>query len=88
MFAVSRIFVSHSSSNNAEAVALRDWLAAEGWDDVFLDLDPERGIAAGERWERALNEAAIALRGRAVPGLARLARLALVPARNSIWRTG
>ena len=24
----------------------------------FLDLDPERGIAAGERWERALNEAA------------------------------
>src|SRR5262249_14765028 len=29
-----------------------------GWDDVFLDLDPERGIAAGERWERALSEAA------------------------------
>jgi tetratricopeptide (TPR) repeat protein len=25
---------------------------------VFLDLDPERGIAAGERWERALHEAA------------------------------
>ena len=24
----------------------------------FLDLDAERGIAAGERWERALNEAA------------------------------
>jgi conflict system STAND superfamily ATPase/TIR domain-containing protein len=35
-----------------------DWLAGEGWDDVFLDLDPERGIVAGERWERALNEAA------------------------------
>jgi len=35
---------------------LRDWLAREGWDDVFLDLDPERGIAAGERWERALHE--------------------------------
>jgi hypothetical protein len=32
--------------------------AGEGWDDLFLDLDPERGIAAGERWERALNEAA------------------------------
>jgi formylglycine-generating enzyme required for sulfatase activity len=55
---VSRLFISHSSANNAEAVGLRDWLAAEGWTDVFLDLDPEKGIAAGERWERALNEAA------------------------------
>ena len=55
---MSRIFLSHSSANNAEAVALRDWLNREGWDDVFLDVDPDRGIAAGERWERALNEAA------------------------------
>jgi WD40 repeat protein len=55
---MSRIFLSHSSANNADAVGLRDWLAEEGWDDVFLDLDPERGIAGGERWERALNEAA------------------------------
>jgi formylglycine-generating enzyme required for sulfatase activity len=55
---VSRIFLSHSSANNLEAVALRDWLRREGWDDVFLDVDPDRGIAAGERWERALNEAA------------------------------
>src|SRR5580700_4720494 len=56
---VSRIFLSHSSTDNAQAVALRDWLASNGWkDEVFLDLDPRRGIAAGERWERALNEAA------------------------------
>jgi hypothetical protein len=55
---MSRIFISHSSKDNFEAVALRDWLAAHGWNDVFLDLDPERGIAAGERWERALHEAA------------------------------
>ncbi len=56
---MSRIFLSHSSGNNAEAVALRDWLASNGWkDDVFLDLDPQRGIAAGERWDRALHEAA------------------------------
>jgi hypothetical protein len=27
---VSRIFLSHSSANNAEAIALRDWLANEG----------------------------------------------------------
>ena len=56
---MSRIFLSHSSANNAEAVALRDWLEREGWkDEIFLDLDPNRGIAAGERWERRLNETA------------------------------
>jgi hypothetical protein len=55
---MSSIFLSHSSADNFEAAALRDWLASEGWDDVFLDLDPERGVAAGERWERALHEAA------------------------------
>src|SRR5580698_9437964 len=55
---VSRIFLSHSSKDNFEAIALRDWLASEGWKDVFLDLDPERGIAAGQRWERALHDAA------------------------------
>jgi tetratricopeptide (TPR) repeat protein len=55
---MSRIFLSHSSKDSFEALALRDWLAAEGWNDVFLDLDPNRGIAAGERWERALHTAA------------------------------
>ena len=55
---MSCIFLSHSSRDNFQAVALRNWLAQEGWDDVFLDLDPHRGIAAGERWERALHEAA------------------------------
>src|SRR4051812_14410107 len=57
--AVSRIFVSHSSENNAEAVALCDWLGGEGWkDEVFLDLDPTRGIAAGEHWGKKIKEAA------------------------------
>ena len=55
---MSRLFISHSSANNAEAVAIRDWLVDAGWNEVFLDLDPDRGITAGERWERALNEAA------------------------------
>src|SRR5262245_41853265 len=54
----SRIFISHSSVDNAPAIALRDWLVGAGWADLFLDLDPARGIGAGERWERALNEAA------------------------------
>ena len=55
---MSRIFLSHSSRDNFEAVALGDWLASVGWDDVFLDFNPDRGIAAGERWERALHAAA------------------------------
>ena len=55
---MSRIFLSHSSRDNFEAVALGDWLASVGWDDVFLDFNPERGIAAGECWERALHAAA------------------------------
>ncbi|MGJ3263487.1 MAG: TIR domain-containing protein [Salinarimonas sp.] len=55
---MARIFVSHSSRDNAQAKALGDWLVAAGWDDLFLDFEPERGIAAGERWERALHEAA------------------------------
>ena len=41
---MSRIFLSHSSSNNAPAVALRDWLTENGWEDeIFLDLDPQHG---------------------------------------------
>ena len=56
---MARIFLSHSSKNDAAAMALRDWIVAGGWDDhPFLDLDPTRGIAAGERWEQALHEAA------------------------------
>jgi TIR domain len=53
-----RIFLSHSSTDNAEAIALRDWLISNGWDDLFLDLDPERGIKTGERWQAALKQAA------------------------------
>ena len=36
------------------------WLIGEGWsgkENIFLDLDPERGIAAGQRWARALEDA-------------------------------
>ena len=56
---MSRIFLSHSSKDNVAAIGLSDWLRAEGWDDVFLDLDPQRGIAGGERWERALHAAVL-----------------------------
>ena len=39
-------------------MALRDWMTTQGWDDVFLDIDPERGLVSGERWEAALRKAA------------------------------
>jgi WD40 repeat protein len=59
--AVSRLFISHSSLNDDWALALQAWLIREGWsgeNDIFLDLDPERGIVAGQRWARALEDAA------------------------------
>jgi len=55
---VSRIFLSHSSGDLAEAKALADWLREKGFDDIFLDADPDRGINPGERWEKALHAAA------------------------------
>src|SRR5215468_2447509 len=55
---MARLFISHSSRNNDKAIEVRDWLAKNGWDDVFLDLDPERGIVAGQRWKDALQKAA------------------------------
>jgi hypothetical protein len=58
---LSRLFISHSSRNDDWALALQAWLIREGWSgeqDIFLDLDPERGIVAGQRWARALEDAA------------------------------
>ena len=52
------IFISHSSRDNDRAIATKQWLAENGWDDVFLDLDPKRGIVAGQRWKEALQQAA------------------------------
>jgi hypothetical protein len=55
---VARLFISHSKANNAAAVALRDWLLEQGFDDLYLDIDPERGTLPGERWQEALKAAA------------------------------
>jgi hypothetical protein len=55
---MARIFISHSSHNNAEAIAVRNWLVANGWDNLFLDLDRQQGLKAGERWQEALKAAA------------------------------
>src|SRR5258708_16554662 len=54
---MSRIFISHSSVNDAAALALAQWLEVEGWSDFFLDFDESRGIAPGDRWVSALRSA-------------------------------
>jgi hypothetical protein len=79
-FGVSRIFLSHSSENNAEAVALGDWLSNHGWkDEIFLDLDPQRGIAAGEPLGARAQRSGEPLRGGALSGVESVARVYLVP---------
>ncbi|MFS8980799.1 TIR domain-containing protein [Cupriavidus necator] len=55
---MSKIFISHSSANNALALAIGHWLADNGWDEYFLDLEPAKGLAPGERWQEALKAAA------------------------------
>jgi hypothetical protein len=42
---VGVIFISHSSKNNAEAVAVRDWLRAEGYGET----SPEHGLVSRQR---------------------------------------
>lgn len=51
---MSQLFISHSSLDNAQAIALRDWLREQGW-SLFLDLDPESGIQVGEEWRKKLH---------------------------------
>ena len=57
---MSRIFLSHSSRNSSEALALKRWLVEQEpglREEIFLDLDRDSGIAPGERWRRALRQA-------------------------------
>ena len=51
------LFISHSSQDNDHAVRVRDWLKANGWGEVFLDLDPGQGLAPGQRWQEELKRA-------------------------------
>ena len=43
------LFISHSSRNNDRAIQVRDWLREQGWRGTSLDLDPEHGLAPGQR---------------------------------------
>jgi WD40 repeat protein len=51
------LFISHSSKDNEAAITLRNWLKQNGWGQSFLDLDPQHGLAPGQRWQRELKEA-------------------------------
>jgi hypothetical protein len=52
---MTQLFISHSSKNNAEALALSQWLTAEGWDAPFLDFEAQHGIALGDDWKEKLR---------------------------------
>ncbi|MEQ9316834.1 MAG: TIR domain-containing protein, partial [Henriciella sp.] len=55
---MSRIFISYSSTERNEALAIQRWLEDNGWDDdVFVDVDPQFGIAGGSSWREALRAA-------------------------------
>jgi WD40 repeat protein len=55
--AVSRIFISHSSTDNAKTRAIVQWIVSHGWprEEIFVDFDD---IGGGQRWREALTKAA------------------------------
>ncbi len=55
-----RIFLSHSSKDTRQAVALKSWLVQQDRRlerEIFLDLDPHWGIPSGVKWKDALQQA-------------------------------
>jgi hypothetical protein len=57
---VSRVFLSHSSRDSRQAIAVRAWLVEQEpglADEIYLDLDPQTGIRPGARWKQALQQA-------------------------------
>jgi len=57
---MSRVFLSHSSRDSREAVAVKAWLGEHQpglAEEIFLDLDPHTAIRPGERWKEALRQA-------------------------------
>ena len=57
---MSRVFVSYAHQDRAHALALTDWLAQREpslRDDIFVDVNPQTGIAMGTRWKNELLHA-------------------------------
>jgi WD40 repeat protein len=55
-----RIFLSHSSHDNREAVALCEWLSEQSPElarEIFLDISKHTGLRPGQRWKEALQSA-------------------------------
>ena len=52
---MASIFISHSSADDVAAVRVRDWLVRAGFASIFLDFDPDSGIAAARKWEEELR---------------------------------
>ncbi len=47
---MSDIFISHASVDRAHADRIKTRLAELGYRNVFLDFEPDHGIAAGSKW--------------------------------------
>lgn len=57
---MSRIFLSHSSRDTREAIALKQWLVDQApplANEIFLDVDAQTGLQTGTRWKDALRQA-------------------------------
>ncbi|MHC9291254.1 TIR domain-containing protein [Mycobacterium sp. LTG2003] len=57
---MSRIFLSHSSVDLRQTLALKQWLVNQEpalANEIFLDVDPEVGLQPGQRWKDALQRA-------------------------------
>lgn len=51
---MARVFISHSSRDNAAADRLKAWLGDQGFETPFLDFDKHAGIPVGANWEQTL----------------------------------
>ena len=79
---MARVFLSHSSSDSREAVALKRWLvdAEPGLaNEIFLDLDRNTGIRTGCAVEGSAQAGQRTVRGRDLPDHRELGRVARVP---------
>ena len=53
---MTAIFISHRSSDYAEAQALKDWLGEQGHERLSLQFGPDDGIPAGVDLEQRLYQ--------------------------------
>ncbi len=51
---MARVFLSHSSRDNASAGRMKAWLEQQGFEAPFLDFDKHIGIPPGADWEKTL----------------------------------